>query len=142
LGRALKKVGRKPGAQTDVVTSSGSPIRLYVELLKHLKLDKDVALAAQRIGCMPDEEMAHAFEAISAKIEAQADYVCWRDSTVVQGRPKKNFSSEIVFPEADPGAVIAHRWRKRFCLKGEPGTIIDQDKLQLALEGERLQCSV
>jgi hypothetical protein len=24
-------------------------------------------------------------------------------------------------PDADPGALIAHRWRRSFCFKGETG---------------------
>jgi hypothetical protein len=59
LGRALAKVERKPGARTDISTSSGSQIKLYVGLFKDLKLDKMAAQEAQGIGCMPDEEMAH-----------------------------------------------------------------------------------
>jgi len=86
------------------------------------------------------------FEAISAKIKVQAEYVCWRDGEVMPsqkvGGPgtnqysKRGRISELKsdLPAADPGALTAHRWRKRFCLKGETGTIIDQDKMQLALD--------
>jgi phage N-6-adenine-methyltransferase len=75
------------------------------------------------------------YEAIAAKIKAQAEYVCWRDSVVSAGQPKKNPSGpKIILPDADPGALAAHRWRTRFCLKGETGTIIDQSKMRLALD--------
>jgi phage N-6-adenine-methyltransferase len=30
--------------------------------------------------------------------------------------------------------LVAHRWRKDFCLKGETGTIIDKDKMAFALD--------
>jgi hypothetical protein len=58
-----------------------------------------------------------------AKIKAQAEYVCWRDSAARPAhRPKKNsFTGERVLPAADPGELIAHRWRKSFCFKGETG---------------------
>lgn len=36
-------------------------------------------------------------------------------------------------PDADPGTLTAFRWRKRFCFKGETGTIVDNDKMALAL---------
>jgi phage N-6-adenine-methyltransferase len=76
------------------------------------------------------------FKAIEAKIKAQAEYVCWRDSAARPAhRPKKNsFTGERVLPAADPGELTAHRWRKSFCFKGETGTIIDKDKIRLALD--------
>jgi len=69
-------------------------------------------------------EMAHAFEAISAKIEAQADYVCWRDRVVVPSQKVGGRISVLKsgLPAADPGTLTAHRWRKRFCLAGKTGT--------------------
>src|SRR5258706_2744899 len=79
------------------------------------------------------------FEAIEAKIKAQADYVCWRDGKVVHGKgPGRGKKKEIsglksLLPAADPGAVIAHRWRKSFCHKGETGSVLDKDKLALAI---------
>ena len=54
LGRALAKVERGkpfPGS----ATMSGEQTR-FRDLLKKLDLDKSLAMEAQRIGCMPDEE--------------------------------------------------------------------------------------
>jgi hypothetical protein len=69
------------------------------------------------------------FEAIAAKVKAQAEYVVWRDGVVVpsqkqgssgvKGRRVSDQKSDL--PAADPGDVTAHRWRKSFCLKGETG---------------------
>jgi hypothetical protein len=57
LGRALAKVERAtaPGKGKMALTSLTS-------LLQKLSLTKPIALEAQRIGCMPDEEMARLFE--------------------------------------------------------------------------------
>jgi phage N-6-adenine-methyltransferase len=76
------------------------------------------------------------YKAIEAKIKAQAEYVVWRDAAAnPRGQPKKNSSRTArILPAADPGDVIAHRWRKRLCFKGKTGTIIDKDKLALALK--------
>jgi hypothetical protein len=65
-------------------------------------------------------------DAIAAKIKAQAEYVCWRDGKVVpsrkMGKQKKNDGVSAQKPQklpaADPGTLIAHRWRKSFCHKG------------------------
>src|SRR5262249_31595033 len=47
-------------------------------------------------------------------LAAQADYVVWRDGVARPAhRPKKSFSTESVLPAADPGDLVAHRWRKR-----------------------------
>ena len=55
-------------------------------------------------------------------------------------------------PEADPGAVIAHRWRKKFCTKGEIDdakieaharkivTLLDEGKLNRALADAQSRC--
>jgi DNA N-6-adenine-methyltransferase (Dam) len=82
------------------------------------------------------------FDAISAKIKAQAEYVCWRDSKVIPSQKKgKQKKADGVpeqgphsLPDADPGKQTAERWRKRFCLKSDAGTVIDQDKLAVALD--------
>jgi hypothetical protein len=51
------------------------------------------------------------------------------------GRPKKNTrAAAAILPSSDPGQDVADRWRKRFCLKGETGTIIDKEKMALALD--------
>jgi phage N-6-adenine-methyltransferase len=75
------------------------------------------------------------YDAIAAKIKAQAEYVCWRDTKVTAGQPKKNYRADAkILPDSDPGHDIAHRWRQKFCLKGDTGTVIDQDKMRLALD--------
>jgi phage N-6-adenine-methyltransferase len=81
------------------------------------------------------------FDAIAAKIKAQAEYVCWRDDVEKKhhagpGRGNKNpvAVERRGLPAADPGDDVIHRWRKSFCFKGETGTIIDKDKMALALD--------
>jgi len=104
--------------------------------------DPDKALQTVAIAEAGEKHWARAkdpaklFDAIAAKVKAQAEYVVWRDGKAKPAhRPKKNsFSTERVLPAADPGDLTAHRWRKAFCLKGDTGTIIDQDKMALALE--------
>src|SRR5437016_13210365 len=66
------------------------------------------------------------YEAVAAKIKAQAEYVCSRDGVVEHGfgpgRGHKEISApKSLLPDADPGSSDAHRWRKRFCLKSETG---------------------
>jgi hypothetical protein len=60
LGRALAAVERNRGKRTDL-TSRPEAAKLK-GLLKAIGLDEKVARKAQRIGCMPDEEMASVFE--------------------------------------------------------------------------------
>ena len=78
------------------------------------------------------------FDAIAAKVKAQAEYVCWRDGKVKHGGDRKSKNQDRadanLIPDGDPGHDIASRWRKSFCLKGETGTIIDQEKMRLALD--------
>jgi hypothetical protein len=81
------------------------------------------------------------FDAIASKIKAQAEYVVWRDGKVVpsqkMGKQKKSDGVRVPgphnLPDADPGKQTAERWRKRFCHKGETGSVIDADKMGLAL---------
>jgi hypothetical protein len=60
-------------------------------------------------------------EAVHLKLTAQREYVLWRDAQIagagrsMGGRPRNDYSSEIVLPDTDPGAVTIHRWRKRLC---------------------------
>ena len=68
-------------------------------------------------------------QAIKAKLTAQAQYVVWRDSVLVPsrkngapGRGKRISVRQSVLPDADPGHVVAHRWRKRLCSKTSNGT--------------------
>ena len=85
--------------------------------------------------------------AIETKIKAQAEYVVWRDGVPVTphagpGRGKKNHVAVLKrsLPEADPGDLTVHRWRKRLCTKNGAGTI-DLKKLERVLE-ERGCCVV
>jgi hypothetical protein len=50
--------------------------------------------------------------------------------TIAIHRPNKSFSSESVLPDADPGDVVAHRWRKRLFSKMEGKWHRDPDKVQ------------
>ena len=85
------------------------------------------------------------FAAIERKITAQAEYIVWRDSVIPGSgrRSKKDCSSEIFLPEDDPGHLVAHRWRQRFCAKNNtdgPRTIIDPSKIAGALEEAGRHC--
>ena len=43
------------------------------------------------------------------------------------GRGKKGaVAQRAVLPDADPGQDVADRWRKRFCVKTEAGTVMDE----------------
>jgi hypothetical protein len=61
------------------------------------------------------------FQAISAKLHAQAEYVVWRDSVVHHGGDHKSDSRlqrcNLDLPKADPGAAQISRWRRRLCIK-------------------------
>lgn len=99
------------------------------------------------------------YEAIEHKINAQADYVVWRDSVVVPSREiggpgrgkKRGVELPPVLPEADPGKDVIKRWRKKLCLKNEDGrtvkdaakvarTVKDVVKIAEALEDARHRC--
>jgi phage N-6-adenine-methyltransferase len=72
------------------------------------------------------------FEAVEAKLTAQREYILWRDGVVPQGRPKLSTQGDsFSLPESDPGAKVAHRWRKK--LKSE------QD-FHLTLDDTRERC--
>jgi phage N-6-adenine-methyltransferase len=84
------------------------------------------------------KDAAKLCEAIEQKINAQADYVVWRDGVVEPsqktggpGRGKR--VSELRphnLPDADPGKRVIHRWRKKLCLKNEDGrTVKDAAKV-------------
>jgi hypothetical protein len=73
------------------------------------------------------------FKAIKAKIKNQADYVVWRDATVVRSREtggpgrgkKRAAAARFVLPKSDPGQDVADRWRKASCSKVEGKTAIN-----------------
>ncbi len=93
------------------------------------------------------------FKAIEAKINAQAEYVVWRDSVV---RPSQELSGagrgkgfkgindrkSPKLPEGDPGAVIIHRWRKKLTTNAKgvtkAGVIQDGGKSCTCARFERL----
>lgn len=90
------------------------------------------------------------FGAIETKLWAQADYVVWRDGTVVpsqknpllRGKRKAGITvPKSPLPAADPGDVTAHRWRTAFCAKNGDVTEIDEEKLAVALNDARLRCA-
>jgi hypothetical protein len=88
------------------------------------------------------------FRAIEARITAQAEYVVWRDSKVRPGGDGSNQHGRAIIsapkellPAADPGHVVAHRWRKRLCTKTAHGaTVPDPVKIALALEDAQHRC--
>jgi hypothetical protein len=61
LGRALSAVER--GAGPGRGKKEGGPRPSFKTYISGLELKETSAKEAQRIGCMPDEEMAHAFDA-------------------------------------------------------------------------------
>jgi hypothetical protein len=80
-------------------------------------------------------------KAIAAKLDRQTDYIVWRDATIVpsqkmgstgvKGRSRVSaLKSDL--PPADPGDVVAHRWRKRLTMKVDGRTVADADKLARA----------
>ena len=87
-------------------------------------------------------------EAIEAKISAQADYVVWRDGVVVpsQKNPKLRgkragiTAPKSPLPAADPGDVVAHRWRKRLTVKRDGKTVRDEKKIATVFDDVRLRC--
>jgi hypothetical protein len=107
------------------------------------------------------------FEAIEAKIKAQAEYVCWRDTKVIPSQERggtganqhkgariETDRSELT--DADPGNDIAYRWRKKLCalvdqiVDGETKkrgkgrktrTVVDDDKLLATLDDAKARCA-
>jgi RNase P/RNase MRP subunit p29 len=57
------------------------------------------------------------------------------------GRGKRVAVPGPVLPD-DPGKRVAERWRKRFCFKGETGTIVDNDKMALALADAKARAAL
>jgi DNA N-6-adenine-methyltransferase (Dam) len=78
------------------------------------------------------------FTAIEAKLTAQAEYVVWRDGVVTPSQKSGGRISvrKSGLPEADPGAFIAHKWRKKFCSDGA----IDEDKLGRVINEAQSRC--
>jgi DNA N-6-adenine-methyltransferase (Dam) len=77
------------------------------------------------------------FEAIELKLEAQRDYVAWRDGVVLppsnrgQGRGRNQISVlKSDLPEADPGHLVAHRWRKKLATDAAFAVALEDAKLR------------
>jgi phage N-6-adenine-methyltransferase len=85
------------------------------------------------------------YEAIEAKITAQAEYVVWRDSVVVPsqesgapGRGKRVSAQKPVLPAADPDKLTIHRWRKKLCSKVNGKTAVDEQKLRTVIDQAKI----
>jgi hypothetical protein len=59
-------------------------------------------------------------------------FIVWRDGVMPQGRPKNYCSTEIVFPPADLGAMVARRWRSSTPIKK-----LEIDKLEISCKYAR-----
>jgi phage N-6-adenine-methyltransferase len=84
-------------------------------------------------------------KAIETKINAQVDYVVWRDGVIEHGGDRKSKSrlqnrNLEPLPESDPGDLVAHRWRKRFCIKRDGRTEPDDGKIAKVKEDVELRC--
>jgi hypothetical protein len=96
------------------------------------------------------------YKAIEVKIDAQAEYIVWRDSVmkvkdesvdrdadsgqftvVAKGRKPQ-------LPASDPGKDVAYRWRERFTMAqsgdGKTVTIPDPMKIEEAKRGAKERC--
>jgi site-specific DNA-methyltransferase (adenine-specific) len=83
------------------------------------------------------------YDAIGKKILAQAEYVVWRDSVVERGGDQKSKFRNSNFdplPDADPGKIIAHRWRRSYCIQTGEGTAIEPTLLAEAIRDAQEKC--
>jgi phage N-6-adenine-methyltransferase len=83
------------------------------------------------------------FTAIETKIMEQARYVVWRDGVIEHGGDRKSKLRPCnidLMPDADPGHLVAHRWRRRLCTKTNNGTVIDPQKIGRELEAAQRRC--
>lgn len=81
--------------------------------------------------------------AIQTKIEAQAEYVVWRDSVIEHGGDRKSRSRKQdldPLPDSDPGIREAHRWRSSYCIRTPEGTAIDPALLAEAIRDAQEKC--
>jgi hypothetical protein len=94
--------------------------------------------------------------AITVKLTEQANYVVWRDSLPAPAGPGRGKKKGIVvrrrllpgkggkitglksnLPDADPGDVTAHRWRKRIaCITDRQGQSYVENRRQRAQRGD------
>jgi len=94
------------------------------------RINSKSAAEAQR-----EEDIEKLKEASAAYVAFWANYICWRDSVVVLGRPEKISDRKSLLPPSDPGDVTAHRQRKKLCTKDAEGrTIVDEEKAIEAIE--------
>jgi hypothetical protein len=95
------------------------------------------------------------YHAIETKLDAQAEYIVWRDSQVqpsqeappplgMDGAVARVNSNSPRLPDADPGKEIAYRWREKFTMNvsddGKRHTEIDANKLALAKQNAKEKC--
>jgi hypothetical protein len=111
----------------------------------------EVAGAAERYFAKA-KDMDGLTKAVEAKIDAQAEYIVWRDGEVtpsqetgssgVKGRRVDSGRPDL--PAADPGKDIAHRWRDKFTMNasenGQRKTMIDPGKIAEAKLEARERC--
>jgi hypothetical protein len=108
LGKALAAVERGNGPGRGQKMSPGETS--FRKLLMELDLDKSVAMKAQRIGAMPDEEMARAFE--QARSEARLLHY---SELIVRARPWWFNESRVANLFGHPAKLLALRkWCPRF----------------------------
>ena len=96
------------------------------------------------------KDASQLFKAIEAKIDAEADYIVWRDGVVVpsqqlpgagKGKGKRvAVPKPSKLPDTDPGKVVAHRWRHKFTKTVDGKTKKDRDKIKLALDDAKHRC--
>ena len=86
------------------------------------------------------------YQAIDAKIRAQAEYVVWRDNQPGYGqlggdqKSDRINASKFDLPAADPGAVIAFRWRRTYCVVEDKATVIEPTLLAEAIRDAQEKC--
>lgn len=129
----------------DIVAGSGkapakyNPARGLVEIAVH-EAEKHFRRARNA------EEL---LKAVEAKIRAQAAYVAWRDGVVVPSRVtgssgvkgrRRVSGLKADLPDADPGNLTTHRWRKLYCDTGKAGTVVDRQKLAVAIDEAQQRC--
>jgi len=82
--------------------------------------------------------------AVETKIEAQADYIVWRDGVTVHGGDRKSKSRlqhrKLDLPKADPGDDVAHRWRKKLTVKVNGKSVRDEERIERVLQDAQWRC--
>jgi hypothetical protein len=101
LGKALAAVERKPGYEP---RSSPREKKLFAALLKTIGLDKTLGMKAQRIGAMPNDELAKAFDE-ARKAERLLHY----SELIVRARPWWFQESRVANLFGHPAKLLALR---------------------------------